>query len=78
LFPHAAQAICITRRIRQAGTKKWKTVTVYAVTGLAVHEATPAEIAGWIPAKLGRPFTHWSIRKLAAYPLLPRLLLPGR
>jgi predicted transposase YbfD/YdcC len=57
LFPHAAQAICITRRTRQAGTKKWKTVTVYAVTSLAVHEATPAEIAGWIRG-------HWSIEAL--------------
>ncbi|HEY0694186.1 MAG TPA: hypothetical protein VGD71_34730 [Kribbella sp.] len=52
LFPHAAQAICITCRIRQAGTKRWKTITVYAVTGLAVHEATPAQIAGW---------SRWSI-----------------
>ena len=57
LFPHAAQAIRITRRIRQAGTKQWKTVTVYAVTSLAVHEATPAQIAGWIRG-------HWSIEAL--------------
>jgi hypothetical protein len=48
LFPHATQAIAITRRTRPAGTKKWKTVTIYAVTSLDAHQATPAELAGWI------------------------------
>jgi hypothetical protein len=57
LFPHAAQAVCVTRRTRPAGTKKWKNMTVYAVTSLAVHEATPAQIAGWIRG-------HWSIEAL--------------
>jgi predicted transposase YbfD/YdcC len=57
LFPHAAQAICITRRVRRAGTKKPKTVTVYAVTSLAAHQATPAELSGWIRG-------HWSIEVL--------------
>jgi predicted transposase YbfD/YdcC len=57
LFPHAAQAICITRRVRRAGTKLWKTVTAYAITSLAAHQATPAELAGWIRG-------HWSIEAL--------------
>jgi hypothetical protein len=57
LFPRAAQAVCVTRRTRPAGTKKWKTITVYAVTSLAVHEATPTQIAGWIRG-------HWSIEAL--------------
>jgi predicted transposase YbfD/YdcC len=56
-FPHAAQAICITRRVRRTRTKNWKTVTVYAVTSLAAHQATPAELAGWIRG-------HWSIEAL--------------
>jgi predicted transposase YbfD/YdcC len=54
LFPHAAQAVCLTRRIRPAGAKKWRTVTVYAVTSLRVIDATSADIAGWIRG-------HWSI-----------------
>ncbi|WP_344398171.1 ISAs1 family transposase, partial [Actinomadura alba] len=57
LFPHTAQAIAITRRTRQAGTKKWKTITAYAVTSLATHQATPTEIASWIRG-------HWSIEAL--------------
>jgi predicted transposase YbfD/YdcC len=56
-FPHAAQAICLTRRIRPASTNKWPTVTVYAVTSLRVTDATPADIAGWIRG-------HWSIEVL--------------
>jgi predicted transposase YbfD/YdcC len=45
LFPHAAQAILITRRTRKAGASKSKTTTVYAVTSLATHHAKPAQIA---------------------------------
>jgi predicted transposase YbfD/YdcC len=41
LFPHAAQAICITRKTRPRNGGRWKTVTVYAVTGLAAHQARP-------------------------------------
>jgi predicted transposase YbfD/YdcC len=56
-FPHAAQAICVTRRTRQADNKKWRTVTIYAVTSLTVLDATPAQIAGWVRG-------HWSIEAL--------------
>lgn len=56
-FPHAARAVAITRRTRPAGTKKWKTITVYAITSLATHQATPAQLAGWIRG-------HWSIEAL--------------
>lgn len=45
-FPHAAQAIQITRRTRPlrahttgAGKKTWRTETVYAITDLHPHEA---------------------------------------
>ncbi|MDB4872863.1 MAG: transposase, family [Gemmatimonadales bacterium] len=57
LFPHAAQAIRVTRRTRKAGSRKWKTITIYAVTSLAVHHARPAELAAWIRG-------HWSIEAL--------------
>jgi predicted transposase YbfD/YdcC len=56
-FPHAAQALRITRRSRPLRGGKWRTVTVYAVTSLAFGQATPAELAGWIRG-------HWQIEAL--------------
>jgi predicted transposase YbfD/YdcC len=57
LFPHAAQAISVTRRTREPGTRRWKTITIYAVTSLATHQAGPADLATWIRG-------HWSIEAL--------------
>ena len=57
-FPHAAQAIRLTRRTRPlAGQKKWRTVTIYAITSLDAHQATPAQLAAWIRG-------HWQIEVL--------------
>jgi predicted transposase YbfD/YdcC len=57
-FPHATQALRITRRIRPlSGARKWRTVTVYAITSLTVTQATPAQLAGWIRG-------HWRIEAL--------------
>jgi predicted transposase YbfD/YdcC len=57
-FPHAAQAIRVTRRMRPvSGGKKWRTVTVYAVTSLTASQATPAQLAGWIRG-------HWQIEAI--------------
>jgi predicted transposase YbfD/YdcC len=57
-FPHAAQAIRITRRIRpRSGRGKWRTVTVYAVTSLTATQAAPAQLAAWIRG-------HWHIEAL--------------
>jgi predicted transposase YbfD/YdcC len=56
-FPHAAQAICLTRRIRPLGGGRWRTVTVYAITSLDAHQATPAQLASWIRG-------HWQIEAL--------------
>ena len=58
LFPHAAQAIRVTRRTRPlSGQEKWRTVTLYAVTSLTVTRATPAHLARWIRG-------HWHIEAL--------------
>jgi predicted transposase YbfD/YdcC len=57
VFPHAAQAICLTRRVRPLSGGKWRTVTVYAITSLTVTQATPAQLAGWIRG-------HWQIEVL--------------
>ena len=57
-FPYAAQAIQIRRRRKpRNGTTKWSTQTSYAVTSLAAHQATPAQLARWIQG-------HWGIEAL--------------
>ena len=48
LFPHALQAIQITRRTRKLTEKKWRTEVVYAITSLPAAQATPAQLATWI------------------------------
>jgi predicted transposase YbfD/YdcC len=53
-FPHARQAIQVTRRVRPLGSRRWRTVTVYAVTSLATIQAHPAQLAAYIRG-------HWSI-----------------
>ena len=40
-FPHAAQAIKVVRRRRALGSKKWTTVTVYAITSLTALPGRP-------------------------------------
>jgi predicted transposase YbfD/YdcC len=57
-FPHAAQAIRVTRRTRPlSGGKKWRTFTIYAITSLTAGQATAAQLAGWIRG-------HWQIEAL--------------
>src|SRR2546430_13471270 len=56
-FPHAAQAIRMVRRARNQKTKKWRTVTVYAITNLTARQAGPAELANYIRG-------HWRIEAL--------------
>ena len=47
-FPHAAQAIQITRRVRQASSRRWRIVTVYAVTSLTISQASPTHLADYL------------------------------
>jgi predicted transposase YbfD/YdcC len=55
VFPHAAQAIQLRRRTRPLhGPRRWHTETVYAITDLRPHQATPGQLAGWIRG-------HWQI-----------------
>jgi predicted transposase YbfD/YdcC len=53
-FPHAAQAIQITRRTRRPTSRKWRTETSYAITSLPASQAHPDQLAGWIRG-------HWKI-----------------
>jgi predicted transposase YbfD/YdcC len=54
LFPHAVQAIQITRRARKLNGKKWRTEVVYAITSLSAAQTTDAELAAWIRG-------HWCV-----------------
>jgi predicted transposase YbfD/YdcC len=54
LFPHARQAIQITRKTRKLKSKKWTTEVAYAVTSLTAEHARPAELATWVRG-------HWCI-----------------
>jgi predicted transposase YbfD/YdcC len=56
-FPHAAQAIKVVRRRRVLGSRKWTTVTVYAITSLTALQADPVLLARWLRG-------HWAIEAL--------------
>jgi predicted transposase YbfD/YdcC len=56
-LPHAAQAIRLTRKVRNQRTGRWRTVTLYAVTSLTAAQAGPDQLAGYIRG-------HWSIEVL--------------
>jgi predicted transposase YbfD/YdcC len=53
-FPHTAQVIQVTRKVRDLGTRRWRTVVVYAVTSLTFAQAGPARLADLIQG-------HWAI-----------------
>ncbi|MEU7318917.1 ISAs1 family transposase, partial [Streptomyces sp. NPDC007083] len=55
-FPHAALAIRVHRRRKATGHRESRE-TVYAVTSLAAHQATPAELAAAIRG-------HWGVEAL--------------
>jgi hypothetical protein len=56
-FPHATQAIRSTRRIRLLAGRRWRTVTVYAITSRTAAQAHPAHLADDIRG-------HWGIEAL--------------
>ncbi len=56
-FPHATQALRITRRVRPLASRRWRTVTVYAVTSLTNVQAHPARLADYVRG-------HWGIEAL--------------
>jgi hypothetical protein len=56
-FPHATQALRITRRVRPLAGRGWWTVTVYAVASLTAAQASPARLADYVRG-------HWGIEAL--------------
>jgi predicted transposase YbfD/YdcC len=53
-FPHVAQVIQVTRKTRDLGTRRWRTVVVYAITSLTHAQAGPARLADLLRG-------HWMI-----------------
>jgi predicted transposase YbfD/YdcC len=53
-FPHAAQVLQVTRKTRQLRTRRWRTVTIYAITSLTFAQASPARLADYLRG-------HWAI-----------------
>jgi predicted transposase YbfD/YdcC len=53
-FPHAAQVLQVTRKVRDLDARRWRTVTVYAITSLAHAQASPARLADLLRG-------HWAI-----------------
>jgi hypothetical protein len=47
-FPHATQALRLTRRVRPLGSRRSQSVTVRAITSLTATRASPARLADWI------------------------------
>jgi predicted transposase YbfD/YdcC len=56
-FPHAAQVIEVTRKVRDLRTRRWRTVTVYAITSLTHAQASPARLADYLRG-------HWRIENV--------------
>ena len=53
-FPHAAQVVQVTRKTRELRTRRWRTVTIYAITSLTFAQASPARLADLLRG-------HWAI-----------------
>jgi Transposase DDE domain len=56
-FPHAAQVLQVTRKTRPLRTRRWRTVTIYAITSLPFEQARPARLADLLRG-------HWAIEAL--------------
>jgi predicted transposase YbfD/YdcC len=56
-FPHATQAIRVTRKVRDLHSRRWRTVTVYAITNLTAAQASPGRLADAVRG-------HWAIEAL--------------
>ena len=53
-FPHAAQVVQVTRKTRDLKARRWRTVTIYAITSLTHAQASPARLADLLRG-------HWAI-----------------
>jgi predicted transposase YbfD/YdcC len=60
-FPHTAQVVQVTRKTRGLRSRRWRTVTVYAITSLTFAQANPARLADLIRG-------HWAIENGLHWP----------
>jgi predicted transposase YbfD/YdcC len=60
-LPHAAQVLQVTRKVRELGARRWRTVTVYAIISLPFERARPARLADLVRG-------HWAIENSLHYP----------
>ncbi len=60
-LPHAAQILQVTRKTRELHARRWRTVTVYAITSLPFERARPARLADLVRG-------HWAIENGLHYP----------
>jgi predicted transposase YbfD/YdcC len=60
-FPHTAQVVQVTRKTRDLRSRRWRTVTVYAITSLTFAQANPARLADLIRG-------HWTIENGLHWP----------
>jgi predicted transposase YbfD/YdcC len=57
-FPHAVQVLQVTRKTRHPhATRRWRRLTVYAITSLRFEQASPARLADLVHG-------HWAIEAL--------------
>jgi predicted transposase YbfD/YdcC len=52
-FPHTKQVIQVTRKVRDLGSRRWRTTTAYAVTSLGFPQVSPARLADLIRGHRG-------------------------
>jgi hypothetical protein len=53
-FPHTAHLLQVTPKVRDLGSRRWRTVVVAAVTSLSFAQASPARLADSLRG-------HWAI-----------------
>jgi predicted transposase YbfD/YdcC len=70
-FPHATRALRITRRVRRLGSRRWRTVMVYALTSLTHLQASPARLADYVRG-------HWASRRCTTSATSPSPRTPPR
>jgi hypothetical protein len=51
---HTKQVIQVTRKVRDLGSRRWRTTTAYAVTSLVHTQASPPRLVDYLRG-------HWSI-----------------
>jgi hypothetical protein len=68
---HAAQAVQVTRKTRDLCSRRWRLVTVYAITNLTHAQASPASLAIAVLSRSGPVNLAAALRYHARDPARP-------